>query len=97
MKSFSINPEPPTDRPTDRDTIFTRGKDGEWLIVKDLHLTVSGSKPSEASKARKIQTVHRLTKTISMKHQEHVKRGVALKHVKTVGGCFNEKQARHIL
>ena len=46
-----------TDRPTDRDTICSRGKDGEWLIVEDLRLTVSGGKPSEASKARKIQAV----------------------------------------
>ena len=57
MKSFSINPERPTNRPTNRDTIFSRGKDGEWLIVEDLRLTVSGGKPSEASKARKIQAV----------------------------------------
>ena len=48
----------PTDRPTNRDTIFSRGKDGEWLIVVEyLRLTVSGGKPSEASKARKIQAV----------------------------------------
>ena len=56
------------------------------IIIK-YGLTVSGNKPSDALKYR----LFKLTKTISMK------RGVALKHVKTVGGCFNEKQARHIL